>query len=88
METAIGYYFEHLDEFPFPSLFDGFAHPWEPLEKVKELIDELLVNPTSGKCAVKCWHLQPFRKLFCRENTVMYNGVTKIGPAYIGRTAR
>lgn len=86
MVTDIGYYFSHFDKFPIPGFFEGMKHPWEPLAKVNEVLEELLVKPdvkeNLGKCLGQC---DFYGNYFIDEGTVIYNGVTIIGPVYIGK---
>jgi len=86
MVMEIGYYFSNFDKFPIEGFFEGMEHPWEPLAKVNKVLDEILVKPdvkeNKGKCLGQC---DFYGNYHIGEGTVMYNGVTIIGPVYIGK---
>lgn len=86
MVTEIGYYFSNFDKFPIAGFFEGMQHPWEPLAKVNGFLDEFLVKPdvkeNKGKCLGQC---DFYGNYYIGEGTVIYNGVTIIGPVYIGK---
>ncbi len=87
MSTDIGYYFQHLDEFPFPDFFEGLKMPCEILEKAKTFLDGLLVKPNvtemHGKAMSGDIHFHG--NYFVGDGTVIYDDVTIIGPVYIGK---
>lgn len=86
MVTEIGYYFSNFDKFPIAGFFEGMKHPWEPLAKVNGFLDEFLVKPdvkeNKGNCLGQC---DFYGNYYIGEGTVIYNGVTIIGPVYIGK---
>lgn len=86
METDIKYYFTEFDKFPFKGFFDGMQHPWEPLVKVKEFLNNYLVKGDVKEMHGKAMGSYDFYgNYFVGEGTVIYNGVTIIGPVYIGK---
>ena len=86
MITDINYYFSNYDKFPFEGFFDGMEHPWDALEKVNAFLDELLVKPdvkeNHGECAGAC---DFYGNYYIGEGTKLFNGVTVMGPVYIGK---
>jgi bifunctional UDP-N-acetylglucosamine pyrophosphorylase/glucosamine-1-phosphate N-acetyltransferase len=86
MVTNISYYFSDLSKFPFKDFFDGMEHPWEPLFKVKSFLNELLVKPDLKVLKSKpLGTIDLYGNYFIDEGSVIYNGVTIIGPVYIGK---
>ncbi len=86
MVTDINYYFSDFSKFPVKGFFDGMKYPWEPLFKAKDFLDDQLVLPDvkemRGKALGAC---DFYGNYFVDEGTVLYNGVTIIGPVYIGK---
>lgn len=86
MVTDIGYYFSDLSKFPFEGFFDGMKYPWEPLFKVKSFLNELLVKPDVKEMKSKpLGAIDLYGNYFIDEGCTIYNGVTIIGPVYIGK---
>lgn len=87
MHTNIDYYFSHLEKFPFPGFFDDISETWEILAKAKRYLREQLVEPDvrENRGSVKGDEPNLHGNYFIGEGTVIYNGVTIIGPVYIGR---
>lgn len=87
MSTKLDYYFQHLDRFPFPDFFDGITETYEILQKAKTYLQALLtdkgVQENHGICKGEAPAL--YNAYSIGEGTVIYNDVTIIGPAYIGR---
>ena len=87
MSLEISYYFEHLDQFPFPNFFDGLSHPHEILQKVKTFLKETLIEPDVKEChaVLKSDDVHFHGNYYIGEGTVLYGDVTIIGPVYIGK---
>lgn len=86
MVTDIHYYFENMDKFPIEGFFEGMKEAWEPLKKVNEVLDELLVKP--NVCEIRGEVKGPcgfYGNYFIDEGTVLYDNVTIMGPVYIGK---
>ena len=87
MSVSLEYYFSHLDKFPFPGWFEGIELASEVLAKAKPFLQELLVEPdvreNHGIMKAEAPHC--YGNYFIGEGTVIYNGVTIIGPVYIGK---
>ncbi|MGE4353204.1 MAG: hypothetical protein AB7D36_03855 [Oscillospiraceae bacterium] len=87
MSTKIDYYFSHLEKFPFPGFFDGLTETYEILIKAKSFLKALLTDPdireNHGTLRGDSPNLHG--NYFIGEGTVIYNDVTIIGPAYIGK---
>ena len=39
------YYFEHMDEFPNKEIFEGCTYVWEPLLKINDYLNKIIVEP-------------------------------------------
>jgi len=88
MSLALDYYFSNLDKFPFPvDWFAGMTRAAEILEKAKPFLQELLVGPDvkENRGTMKGEPPSFYGNYFIDEGTVIYNGVTIIGPVYIGK---
>ena len=87
MSTKLGYYFQHLEKFPFPEFFDGITETYEILAKAKTFLDETLTQ--KGVCENHGTVLgrEPAIHGCCYigEGTKIYDDVCIIGPVYIGR---
>lgn len=87
MSTEIAYYFQKTDRFPLPDFFEGLIHTWEIPAKAKPYLKALLteagVRENHGTCkgAPPALH----GDYFIGEGTVIYDGVTILGPVYIGK---
>ena len=90
MSISLDYYFSHLDTFPFPDWFSGMTQAHEVLAKAKPFLEELLVKPNvqESHATYKGEAPQFHGNYFIGEGTVIYNGVTIIGPVYIGRNVQ
>ena len=86
MSVSLGYYFTHLDKFPFPDWFSGMTRAAEVLEKAKPFLQTRLVEADikENHGIVTGAPPQCYGNYFIGEGTVIYNGVTIIGPVYIG----
>jgi len=86
MSIALDYYFSHLDSFPFKDWFSELSHPSEILEKAKFFLHEHLVVPDvqENNATVKGAEPALYGNYFIGKGTVIYDGVTIIGPVYIG----
>lgn len=86
MSTQIGYYFENLDAFPIEGYFDGLINTWEPLQKAKSFLKELLVDPDVKEMhGVAKGQIHFHGNYYVGEGTEIYDDVTIIGPVYIGK---
>ena len=87
MSTSIGYYFNHIEKFPFPDFFDDITETYEILAKAKPFLKTLLVDPDVKECRADIRGDAPnfHGNYFIDEGTVIYNDVTIIGPVYIGK---
>lgn len=87
MSTAIEYYFQHREKFPFPEFFEGLTEAYEILQKAKSFLKETLVEPDVKTCLAELRGDKPnfHGNYFIDEGTVIYNDVTIIGPVYIGK---
>jgi NDP-sugar pyrophosphorylase family protein len=87
MSTKIDYYFKHTDRFPFEDFFADITETYEILAKAKTYLKAVLANP--NVCEDHSEHRGDAPSLhgsyYIGGGTVIYNGVTIIGPAYIGR---
>ena len=87
MSTQIGYYFQRFDKFPFADFFNGVTETYEILQRAKTYLNALLVEPNT--CFDASTHKGAAPALYGNyhigEGTVIYNGVTVIGPVYIGK---
>ena len=87
MSTSIDYFFQRRDRFPFPDFFTDVHETWEILLKAKSFLKEFLVEPgikeNHGICKGEAPAL--YNEYYIGEGTVIYNDVTIIGPAYIGK---
>ena len=87
MSTKIDYYFQHRDRFPFPDFFDDITETYQILLKSKDYLKALLtdrgIRENHGICKGEAPAL--YNEYYIGEGTVIYNDVTIIGPAYIGK---
>ena len=88
MSIEIGYYFEHLDAFPFPGFFDDLETPAQILVRAKTFLKALLTDPDVKE--MRGTLLAPdsvhfYGNYSIGEGTKIYNDVTIIGPVYIGK---
>jgi NDP-sugar pyrophosphorylase family protein len=87
MSTEIGYYFKKMEKFPFPDFFEGITETYEILAKAKTYLHTLLVEPNvqENHGVLKGEAPALYGNYYIGEGTVIYNDVTIIGPAYIGK---
>lgn len=87
MSTKISYYFQHFETFPFPDFFDGITETYEILPRAKTYLETLLVGPDvhTDSSAHRGEAPALYGNYWIGEGTVLYNGVTIIGPVYIGK---
>ena len=87
MPTSLPYYFSHLDAFPFPDWFNGMERASEILAKAKPFLQTLLVDPDvrENHATLKGAPPHLYGNYYIGEGTTIYNNVTVIGPAYIGK---
>lgn len=87
MSTKISYYFTKLDKFPIYDFFNGISETYEILQKAKIYLKDTLVandiHENHGEIRGDAPNLHG--NYFIGEGTVIYNDVTIIGPAYIGK---
>lgn len=86
MSLDLNYYFEDLSAFPFAGFFDGLKTPADILVKAKSFLKETLVDPDvreeHGE-VVGC--VSFYGNYYIGEGSKIYNGVTIMGPVYIGK---
>lgn len=87
MSTSIDYYFQHKDKFPFEDFFEGITETYEILEKAKTYLHEKLTVPGIVENHGENLGEPPaiYNSCYIGEGTKIYNDVTIIGPAYIGK---
>lgn len=87
MSTKISYYFNKFDKFPIPGFFEGLTETYEILQKAKTFLEETVNVPQVKVCHAELRGDAPnfHGNYFIDEGTVIYNGVTIIGPVYIGK---
>ena len=87
MSTKLDYYFQKREKFPFPDFFDDITETYEILAKAKTFLKELLVdkNVQENHGEMKGEAPALYGNYYIGEGTVIYNDVTIIGPAYIGK---
>lgn len=90
MSISLDYYFSHPEAFPFPDWFAGMTQAHEVLAKAKPFLEELLVKPNVKESRATYKGEAPafYGNYFIDEGTVIYNGVTIIGPVYIGKNVQ
>jgi NDP-sugar pyrophosphorylase family protein len=87
MSTKIEYYFKKPEKFAFPGFFSDISETYEILSKAKSYLKDLLVDKNVCECRGEFKGDMPnlHGNYFIGEDTVIYNGVTVIGPVYIGK---
>ncbi|MEG2009207.1 MAG: hypothetical protein RSB53_02710 [Oscillospiraceae bacterium] len=87
MSTKLSYYFTKLDKFPIPDFFEGLTETYEILQKAKTFCAAELKakNVCENHGEVRGTAPNLHGNYFIGEGTVIYNDVTIIGPAYIGK---
>jgi bifunctional UDP-N-acetylglucosamine pyrophosphorylase/glucosamine-1-phosphate N-acetyltransferase len=87
MSTKISCYFNHFERFPFPDFIEGISETYELLAKVKPFLEALLTDKDVREDHSEHRGGEPVLhgNYFIGEGTVLYNGVTIIGPVYIGK---
>lgn len=87
MSTKIEYYFKKLEQFPIPGFFDGLSETYEILRHAKEYLDDALVKNDVHENRAELRGDAPnlHGTYSIGEGTVIYNGVTVIGPVWIGK---
>ena len=87
MSLDINYYFEKPERFPVPGFLDDLKEPSEILMKAKEYLRTELVdkNVFENRGIVQGTEPNFHGCYFIGAGTVIYDGVTIIGPVYIGR---
>ncbi len=87
MSTSIEYYFQKLDKFPIPGFFDGLSETYEILQRAKQyLADTLVKNDVHQNHGEVRGDAPNFHgNYYIGEGTVIYNGVTIMGPVWIGK---
>jgi len=90
MSISLDYYFSHFEAFPFSDWFSGMTQAHEVLDKAKPFLEELLVKPDvkESHATYKGEPPQLYGNYFIGEGSVLYNGVTIIGPVYIGKNVQ
>ena len=87
MTLDINYYFNHTERFPIPGFFDGIRETFEIFPRVKSVLDDMLTSRNVKDVRGEIRGEAPIYHgcYFIDEGTVIYNGVTIMGPVYIGR---
>ena len=87
MTTKIDYFFHDLAKFPFEGFFDGITEAYEMLIKIKPVLNALLKDTGTHEFRGEKHGAGPVfhGEYFVGEGTEVYNDVTIIGPAYIGK---
>jgi bifunctional UDP-N-acetylglucosamine pyrophosphorylase/glucosamine-1-phosphate N-acetyltransferase len=87
MSLDLAYYFEHPEKFPIRDFLDGLTSPQELLIRAKEYLKDTLTAPgvRENRGVMKSEDVHFYGEYAVGEGTVIYNGVTVIGPVYIGR---
>lgn len=87
MSTKINYYFHRFEKFPIPGFFEGLTETYEILQKAKAYLEETVKAPELKVCRAELRGDTPnfHGSYFIDEGTVIYNGVTIMGPVYIGK---
>jgi bifunctional UDP-N-acetylglucosamine pyrophosphorylase/glucosamine-1-phosphate N-acetyltransferase len=87
MAIEIAYFFEHPERFPLEGFLDWLTYPHEILIKAKTALNDLLVTPDVRENfgELKSDDVHFYGNYHIGEGTVIYNGVTIIGPVYIGK---
>ena len=87
MSVAVDYYFKKPDRFPFPDFFNGISETREILSKATEYLKRLLSDPDIRENRGEIRGVSPslYGSFMIGDGTVLYNGVTIIGPVYIGK---
>jgi NDP-sugar pyrophosphorylase family protein len=87
MSLDVHYYFSHYERFPFAGFFDDIQSPAEILAKAKTFLNELLTVPNvkENHGEMKGEDVYFHGNYYIGEGTVIYDGVTIIGPVYIGK---
>ena len=87
MSLNISYYFKRLEKFPLPELFSEISRVDEILSGAKTILMNMLVTPDIRMNAgiMKSEDIHLYGNYSIGEGTVIYNGVTIIGPVYIGK---
>jgi bifunctional UDP-N-acetylglucosamine pyrophosphorylase/glucosamine-1-phosphate N-acetyltransferase len=87
MSARLDYYFHKLDKFPIQGFFDGISETHEILQKIKIYLREHIAEPDIKENRAELRGDAPnlHGNYFIGEGTVIYNGVTVIGPVYIGK---
>ncbi|MDR1132415.1 MAG: hypothetical protein LBL15_08360 [Oscillospiraceae bacterium] len=87
MSTKLDYYFQKRDKFPIENFFDGISEAYEILHKAKIYLKEHIAEPgvKENYAEIRGDAPELYGNYFIGEGTVIYNGVTVIGPVYIGK---
>ena len=87
MSIRADYYFKHEDKLPLPGLMDENCAAYEVLASVKPVLAEVLTAcaVTENNGTLKGGNIHFYGHYYIGKGTVIYNDVTIIGPAYIGR---
>ncbi|MDR1216985.1 MAG: hypothetical protein LBJ99_00170, partial [Oscillospiraceae bacterium] len=86
MSLDIKYYFGRRERFPIRGFLDGLTYTYEILEKAETELDGVLAaGGVSGNFGeMKSGDIHLYGSCHIGVGTVVYNGVTVIGPVYIG----
>ena len=84
METKPRYYFEKIEEFPFPKLFD-VENVLEVFDKAKEMLDNFKKSKITGEVG-KNVHLDGI--VVIEEGAEILDGTYIAGPVYVGKNTR
>lgn len=89
LEPTLGYFFRDTEDFILPEVFQDAVFPWQALGKVNAALDGELVQKNiaenSGTMKGKV-HLHGNYRI--GKGTVIYGGVTVIGPVLIGENCQ
>lgn len=85
-ELKLEYYFKNMHEFREKEIFEGYTYVWEPLNKIKQYLDEKIVKPNikinKGEVGEFCSITGNY---FIDEGTKIAPNVTIEGPVIIGK---
>ena len=84
METKPNYYFEKIDEFPFPEIFQ-VENVLEVFDRAKEVFSNFKKSSIKGKIGANV-HIEGI--VVIENGAKVLDGTYIIGPVYIGRNTR
>lgn len=82
----LNYYFEHIDEFEYKSIFDNTTYPWEALANVTPLLNELVEkNNVKINNATMGEFVSLKGNYIIGKGTKIHSSVSIEGPVIIGK---